>query len=178
MFHQNLRGNLLTGFLSQVLESVVFLTWVDLFLQRKDYAGKLMGSHGDSRQALLFQLVNFVGRSCYMREFEWGGLFTPSSLELGESAYKRREARFMVLTIKPGPMPSPQRSLQRKVEEASTRASLETYTPNHLLVGGAQLVFQEKIVLEQGKIGGNSKKCFTEMDEDGDLKNEIRIEMD
>jgi hypothetical protein len=178
MFHQNLRGNLLTGFLSQVLESAVFPTWVDLFLQRKDSTGKPMGSHGDSSQALLFQLVNFVGQSCYLREFEWGGVFTQCSLELGESAYKRKEARFMVLAIKPGPMPSLQRSLQRKVEEASTRASLETYTPNHLLVGCTWLVFQEKIVLEQGKIGGNSKKCFTEMDEDADLKNEIRIEMD
>jgi hypothetical protein len=36
----------------------------------------------------------------------------------------------------------------------------------------------EKIVLEQGKIRGNSKENFTKMDEDGDLKNRIRIEMD
>jgi hypothetical protein len=75
-----------------------------------------MGSHVDSSQALLFQVVDFVGQSCYLREFEWGGLFTPSSLELGELAYKGREDRFMVIAIKPGPMPSPERRLQRKVK--------------------------------------------------------------
>jgi hypothetical protein len=99
-------------------------------------------------------------------------------LELGESAYKEREARFMVLAIEPSPMPSSERNLQRNIEKTSTRAGLKTYTPNNLSVSGAQLVFQEKIVLEQGKIGGNSKKCFTEMDEDGDLKIVIGIEMD
>jgi hypothetical protein len=41
-------------------------------------------------------------------------------------------------------MPSPERSLQRKVEEANTRADLKTYTPNTLSVSGAWLVFQEK----------------------------------
>jgi hypothetical protein len=137
-----------------------------------------MGGHTDSCQALLFQVVDFVGQSCYLREFEWGGLFTPSSLELRETAYKGREARFMVLLIKRGHMPSPERSLQRKVEEANTRADLKTYTPNTLSVSGAWLVFQEKIVLEQGKIWGNSKESFTEMDEDDDLKNRIGIEMD
>jgi hypothetical protein len=55
-----------------------------------------MGGHKDSYQSLLLQVVDFVGQSCYLREFEWGGLFTPSSLELGESAYKGREARFVV----------------------------------------------------------------------------------
>jgi hypothetical protein len=40
------------------------------------------------------------------------------------------------------------------------------------------LVFEKKIVLEQGKTRGNSQKSFTEMDEDGDLKNGIGIEMD
>jgi hypothetical protein len=99
-------------------------------------------------------------------------------LELGESAYKGREARFMVLAIKSDPMPSLERSLQREVEEACTRAGLKTYTPNNLLVSGARLVFQEKIVLEQEKIGGNFKESFTKMDEDGDLKNGIGIEMD
>jgi hypothetical protein len=144
MFHQNLRSNLLTGFLSQVLEPAVFLTRVDLFLQRKDFAGQPMGGHTDSCQALLFQVVDFVGQSCYLREFEWGGLFTPSSLELRVSTYKGSEDKFMVLAIKPCPMPSPERSLQRKVEEASTRAGLKTYTPNNLSVSGARLVFQKK----------------------------------
>jgi hypothetical protein len=55
---------------------------------------------------------------------------------------------------------------------------LKTYTPNNLSVSSARQVFLEKIVLEQGKIVGNSKNCFIEMDEDGDLKNGIGIEMD
>jgi hypothetical protein len=127
---------------------------------------------------MIFQVVDFGGQSCYLWEFEWGGLFTPSSLELEESAYEGREARFVVLTIKPGPTPSLKRSLQRKVEEASTRAGLKTYNPNNLSVSGARLVLQEKIVLRQGKIRRNSKECFTEMDEDGNLKNGIGIKMD
>jgi hypothetical protein len=99
-----------------------------------------MGGHADSCQAMLFQVVDFGGQSCYLWEFEWGGLFTPSSLELEESAYEGREARFVVLAIKPGPTPSLKRSLQRKVEEASTRAGLKTYNPNNLSVSGARLV--------------------------------------
>jgi hypothetical protein len=71
-------------------------------------------------------------------------LFTSSSLELGESTYKGREARFMVLAIEPGPMPFPERSLQRRVEETSMSVGLKTYTPNNLLVSGTRLVFQEK----------------------------------
>jgi hypothetical protein len=69
---------------------------------------------------------------------------------------QRGDARFMVLTIKPGPMSSLERSLHRKVEEASTRAGLKTYTSNNLSVSGTRLIFQQKIVLEQGEIGGNS----------------------
>jgi hypothetical protein len=137
-----------------------------------------MGGHGDSCQALLFQMVDFVSQSCHLGVFEWGGLFTPCSLELEEPTYNGREARFMVLAIKPGPMPSPERSLHRKVEEASMRVGLKTYNPNNPMVSGTQLVFQEKIVLEQGKVGGNSQKSFTDMDEDNYLKNGIRIEMD
>jgi hypothetical protein len=43
MFHQNLWSNLVTGILSWVLESAMFPTWVDLFLQRKDSTGLPMG---------------------------------------------------------------------------------------------------------------------------------------
>jgi hypothetical protein len=115
-----------------------------------------MGGHVNSCQALLFQVVVFVGHNCYLGKFEVGELFTPCSLELKELAYKGWEARFMALGIKPGPMPSLERILQRKVEEASMRVGLKTYTPNNLSVSGTRLVFLKKIVLEQGKIGGNS----------------------
>jgi hypothetical protein len=99
-------------------------------------------------------------------------------MELGESSYKGREARFMVLAVELGSMPSSERSLQRKVMEINVRAGLKTYTPMNLSVSGARLVFQEKIFLEQGKIRGNSKKWFIEMDNDINLKNGIGIEMD
>jgi hypothetical protein len=88
-----------------------------------------MGSHADYYQVLLFQVVDFVGQSCNLRELEWGRFFTPSSLEFRESTYKGREARLIVLTIKLGPIPSPQRSLHRNVKEASARASLKTHAP-------------------------------------------------
>jgi hypothetical protein len=103
-----------------------------------------MGGHANSCQALLFQVVDFIGQSCYLREFEWVGLFTPSSMELKESAYKGREDRLMVVTIEPGHFPSPKRSLQRNVVEASTRTGSKTFTPNNLSVSSAWLVFQEK----------------------------------
>jgi hypothetical protein len=158
MFHQKLRSNLLAGFLSQVLESVVFPPWVDLFLQREDSVGQPMGGHADSSQASLFQVVDFVGQSCNMGEFEWGGFFTPTSLELGDSVYKGREARFMVLVIKPDSMPSLERRLHIKIEEVGVRAGLKTHAPNNLSVSGTQLVLQEKIVFEQGEIRGIPRK--------------------
>jgi hypothetical protein len=75
-------------------------------------------------------------------------------------------------------MPSLERSLQRMVVEASMRAGLKTYTPNTLSVSIARLVFQKKVVLEQGVNRRNSKESFIEMDEDDDLKNVIKIKMD
>jgi hypothetical protein len=81
-------------------------------------------------------------------ELKWSRLFAPSSLELEESAYKSREAGFVVLTIEPCSVPSPESSFQRKVEEACVRAGLKTYSPNNLLVSGTRLVFQEEVVFE------------------------------
>jgi hypothetical protein len=65
----------------------------------------------------------------------------------------------MVLAIEPGPVPSPERSLHRKIEEASTRACLKTHAPNYFSVSCTQLVFQDEIVLEQGKVGGFPRKA-------------------
>jgi hypothetical protein len=73
-------------------------------------------------------------------ELEWSRLFAPSSLELLEPAYEWREAGFMVLAIKPCPVPSLKRGFQGKVEEASVRVSLKTNTPNDLSVGGTRLI--------------------------------------
>jgi hypothetical protein len=58
------------------------------------------------------------------------------------------------------------------------RAGLETHTSDNLAVSGVRLVFKEKVILEQRKIRRNAKKCITKMDEDSNLENGIRIEMD
>jgi hypothetical protein len=99
-------------------------------------------------------------------------------LKFREPAYKRREVGFMVLVVEPCLVPSPKGSLHQKVKEAGTRAGLETHAPNNLTISGTRLVFQEKVILQQRKIRRNAKKCFTEMDEDGDLKNGHGIKMD
>jgi hypothetical protein len=99
-------------------------------------------------------------------------------LKFRESAYERGEAGFMVLVVEQCPMPSLKGSLHLEVKEAGTRPGLEAHTPNNLAVSGTQLILQEKVVFEHGEIRWNAKKCFTEMDEDGDLKNGIRVEMD
>jgi hypothetical protein len=75
-------------------------------------------------------------------------LFIPSPLELRESANKWRGDGFVVLVVEPGSMPSLKRALQRKIKEAGARAGLEAYTTDNHPVGGAHLVFQEKIAFE------------------------------
>jgi hypothetical protein len=77
-------------------------------------------------------------------EFERSRFFTPSPLEFRESAYKGREARFMVLVVEPRPVPSLKKSLHRKIKEAGARTGLKTHTLNNLTVGGTQSIFQEK----------------------------------
>jgi hypothetical protein len=61
----------------------------------------------------------------------------------------------MILIIEPYPMTSPQRDFQGKIEEASVRASLKTYAPNDLLVGGTRLILQEEIIFEQREVWRN-----------------------
>jgi hypothetical protein len=60
----------------------------------------------------------------------------------------------------------------------SSLAGLEAHTSDNLAVSGARLILQEEVALENRKIRRNAKKCFIEMDEDGDLKNGVRVEMD
>jgi hypothetical protein len=146
--HQKLRINLLTGFLSRVLESIVFPKRMDLFLQSEDLVGQPMGGHSNSCQALLFQVIDFVGQSSNLGEFEWGRLFTPSPLEHGESANKRREAGFMVFIVEPCYVPSTKRRLHGVFKEAGVRAGLKTHAPNNLAVRGTRLIFQEEVIFE------------------------------
>jgi hypothetical protein len=64
----------------------------------------------------------------------------------------------MVFVIKPGLMPSLERSLHWEIQEAAARASLEAYTASNLPVIGTGLILQEEIAFEQGKIGRHGKK--------------------
>jgi hypothetical protein len=48
---------------------------------------------------MLFQGINLVSVGSDMREFERCGFFAPCPLKFRESAYKGREASFMVLTV-------------------------------------------------------------------------------
>jgi hypothetical protein len=113
-----------------------------------------------------------------MGEFKGSRLFTLGPLKFRESAYERRVAGFVVLAVEPCHVPSPKGSLHRKIKEASARAGLETQTLDNLAVSNTRLIFQEKVVFEQRGIRQNAKKCFREMNKDGDLKNEIKVEMD
>jgi hypothetical protein len=99
-----------------------------------------MCGHTDSHQSLFLQFVDLVGSGNSMGELEWSRLFAPSSLELGQAAYERWEAGFVVLAIEPCPMPSSKKGFQGKIEEASARVSLKTYAPNNLSVGSTQLI--------------------------------------
>jgi hypothetical protein len=125
-----------------------------------------MGGQTDSSQATLFQEIHFVGQGYDMGEFKRSRFFTPRPLKFRESAYKRREAGFMVLTAEPHHVPSSKVSLHRKVKEADMRAGLETHAPNNLAVSGTRLVLQEKVILEQRKLGGmprNASQRWTKM---------------
>jgi hypothetical protein len=89
---------------------------MDLFIQGLHSTSQPMSGHVDSYQAPFLQEVDPIHQGCYLREFEWSRLFTPSPLELRESAYKRREARLMILAIEPCPMPPPERGFHGKVK--------------------------------------------------------------
>jgi hypothetical protein len=75
-----------------------------------------------------------------LSDFQWSRLFTPGSMELGELAYEGREAGFVILTVEPCSMPSPERIFQGKIKETSTRAGLKSYAPYNFSVGGARLI--------------------------------------
>jgi hypothetical protein len=137
-----------------------------------------MCGHTESCQSFFPQKVDLVHQGGNLRELEWSWLFTPSSLELMEPAYKWKEAGFMVLTIEPCSVPSLERSFQRKVKEANAWAGLKTYSPNNLLVTGTRLVFQEEVFFEQREVGRNPLEGLTQMDRNGNLKNGIRIMVD
>jgi hypothetical protein len=94
-----------------------------------------------------------------MGEFQRSRLFTPGPLKFSELAHKGGGARFVVLTVEPCPMSSPKRGLHQKVKEAGASAGLETHTPDNPAVSNTWLIFQEKVVFEQRKIGGMQRNA-------------------
>jgi hypothetical protein len=83
-----------------------------------------MGGHAHAYQAFLFQEVDLVNQGSHLRNYERSRLFTPISMELGKSAYKGREAGFMVLTVEPCALPSPDRIFQGEIKKTSMRVGL------------------------------------------------------
>jgi hypothetical protein len=57
-------------FSSWILDSAIFPTWVNLFLQRDDSTGQPMGGYIDFGQTALFQGVNHVSQGCDMGMLE------------------------------------------------------------------------------------------------------------
>jgi hypothetical protein len=83
-----------------------------------------MGGYAHACQALLFQEVDLVNQGIHLGSFEWSRLFTPGSLELEELGYEGGEAEFVVLTVEPCSVPSPDGVFLGKIKKTSTRANL------------------------------------------------------
>jgi hypothetical protein len=97
--------------------------------------------------------------------------------DTGELANEAREARFMVFTIKPGLVPSLEWSFHWQIQEAAVRVHLEAYTTNNLLFIGTELILQQEIAFEQGKIHRHTEKDLAQMHKDDNLKDGVRVEM-
>jgi hypothetical protein len=136
-----------------------------------------MGGHPDTGQALIFKVVDTIAHGDYDWELDRCGFFRLGTTELGESANEWREARFMIFTIKPGLMPSLERSLNWQIQEAIVRACLEAYATNNLQFIRTRLIPQQEIAFEQEKIWRHAKKGFTLMHKDDNLKDGVRVEM-
>jgi hypothetical protein len=102
-----LQSDLLISFPSWILDSAVFPSRVNLFLERDDSVRQPMSGHTNSCQAALFQEISLVGQGNNLREFKRSGFFTPSPLEFRKSINKGGEAGFMVLIVEPCPVTSP-----------------------------------------------------------------------
>jgi hypothetical protein len=57
------------------------------------------------------------------------------------------------------------------------RASLDAYVINNILVIDARLVLQVEKVFEQGKVWEYDEESFTQMHEDDNLLNRVRVKM-
>jgi hypothetical protein len=63
----------------------------------------------------------------------------------------------MVLVMEPLRVPSLEGSFQAKNEKLLVHAGLDADTAHQLALGGARLVFQDEIMLEEGKVWENGE---------------------
>jgi hypothetical protein len=65
----------------------------------------------------------------------------------------------MVFTIEPLFVPSFKRGFQGEIKEVTSQASLDANITNNLPVSGAQLIFQEEIMLEHREVGCTTRNA-------------------
>jgi hypothetical protein len=91
------------------MESTILPAQMDLHFQWLDSAGQAMGRYAHACQTFFLQAVDLLNQGSHLRSFDQSRLPIPSSLELGELSCEGREAGFMVLTVEPCSVPSPER---------------------------------------------------------------------
>jgi hypothetical protein len=136
-----------------------------------------MGSHTHAYQTFLFQEIDPINQRGHLRSFEWSRLFTPSPLELGESSHEGGEARFMVLIVE-HVLCHPRREFFKGRSRKLARGRVCRPTPLMTSNLRRSVDILGKIIFEQGKVWGNPKIGFAEVDKNGDLKDGVRVEMD
>jgi hypothetical protein len=109
---------------------------------------QLMGSHVDTGQTLIFKVVDSVAQGFYDWVLGSYGFFGPGTIEFREPANEGWEAWYKVFTIKPGLVPSLERSLHWQIQEAAARVRLEAYAANNLLFICTGLILQQEIAFE------------------------------
>jgi hypothetical protein len=97
---------------------------MNLLFQWLDSASQSIGGYAQACQAFLFKELDLVNQGSHLRIFEQSRLFTPCSMELREPTYEGGEARFVVLTVEPCSVPSPEKIFQGMIKKTSTRVSL------------------------------------------------------
>ena len=83
----------------------------------------------------------------------------------------------MVGTIEPLGVPTLQRGFEERGEKLTVRPSLQADSPDDLGVGCTRLELEKEVVFEEIEVRMDSKKGFTEMDKDGDLKDRVRMKV-
>jgi hypothetical protein len=142
------------------MNHVVLPPVVYLLLPRHHPTEQPMGVHADTDQALIFKVVDSVAQGGYDWELGSCGFFGPCTTKLRESANEGWEARFMVFVIKPGLVPSLERSLHLQIQETTVRAHLEAYAANDLSFIDTGLILQQEIAFQEGKIWRHAEKGF------------------